>query len=36
VGNVGTAKSKVEAFTAAGVTVADKPSDIPRLLKARL
>lgn len=36
VGNVGTAKSKVEAFTAAGVSVADKPSDIPRLLKARL
>jgi succinyl-CoA synthetase alpha subunit len=36
VGNVGTAKSKVEAFTVAGVTVADKPSDIPRLLKARL
>ncbi|MBM4445447.1 MAG: succinate--CoA ligase subunit alpha [Chloroflexi bacterium] len=36
VGNVGTAKSKVEALTEAGVTVADKPSDIPRLLKARL
>ena len=36
VGNVGTAKSKVEAFMAAGVTVADKPSDIPRLLRARL
>jgi succinyl-CoA synthetase alpha subunit len=32
-GNVGTAKSKIEAFTAAGVPVADKPSDIARLLK---
>ncbi len=32
-GNVGTAKSKIEAFTAAGVPVADKPSDIAKLLK---
>jgi len=30
---VGTAKSKIEAFTAAGVPVADKPSDIAKLLK---
>jgi succinyl-CoA synthetase alpha subunit len=33
-GNVGTAKSKIDAFAAAGVPVADKPSDIARLLKA--
>lgn len=33
-GNVGTAKSKIDAYTAAGVPVADKPSDIARLLKA--
>ncbi len=32
-GNVGTAKSKIDAFTAAGVPIAEKPSDIPRLLK---
>jgi len=32
-GNVGTAKSKIDAFTAAGVPVADKPSDIAKLLK---
>jgi len=32
-GNVGTAKSKIEAFTTAGVPVADKPSDIAKLLK---
>jgi len=31
-GNVGTAKSKIDAFTNAGVTVADKPSDIAKLL----
>jgi len=31
-GNVGTAKSKIDAFTAAGVPIAEKPSDIPRLL----
>ncbi len=32
-GNVGTAKSKIDAFTAARVPVAEKPSDIPRLLQ---
>jgi succinyl-CoA synthetase alpha subunit len=32
VGSVGTAKSKIDAFTAAGVPVAEKPSDIARLL----
>ena len=32
-GNVGTAKSKIDAFTAAGVPVAEKPSDIAKLLK---
>ena len=32
-GNVGTAQSKVEALEAAGVPVADKPSDIARLLR---
>lgn len=31
-GNVGTAKSKIEAFAAAGVPVAEKPSDTARLL----
>ena len=31
-GNVGTAKSKIDSLTAAGVPVAEKPSDIPRLL----
>ncbi len=31
-GNVGTAKSKIDAFTTAGVPVAEKPSDIARLL----
>jgi len=31
-GGAGTARSKVEAFAAAGVAVADKPSDVPRLL----
>lgn len=31
-GNVGTAKSKIDAFNRAGVPVAEKPSDIPRLL----
>jgi succinyl-CoA synthetase alpha subunit len=36
VGTVGTAKSKVEAFAAAGVSVAEKPSDIARLLKTKL
>ena len=32
-GNAGTAKSKIEAFAAAGVPVAEKPSDIVGLLK---
>ncbi len=36
VGTVGTAKSKIDALVAARVSVAEKPSDIPRLLKARL
>lgn len=31
-GNVGTAKSKIAAFVAAGVSVVDKPSDIARSL----
>ena len=31
-GNVGTAKSKIDSCTAAGIPVAEKPSDIPRLL----
>ncbi|MFC1950408.1 succinate--CoA ligase subunit alpha [Chloroflexota bacterium] len=31
-GNVGTAKSKIEAFTNARVPVAEKPSDVARLL----
>lgn len=31
-GSAGTAKSKIEAFTTAGVAIAEKPSDIPRLL----
>ena len=32
-GKTGTASSKIEAFTKADVPVAEKPSDIPRLLK---
>jgi succinyl-CoA synthetase alpha subunit len=32
-GNVGTAKSKIDAFATAGVEVAEKPSDIAKLLK---
>jgi succinyl-CoA synthetase alpha subunit len=35
-GNTGTPQSKVAAFEAAGVPVADRPSDIPRLLAERL
>jgi succinyl-CoA synthetase alpha subunit len=31
-GNMGTAQSKIDAFIAAGVVVADKPSDIVKLL----
>jgi len=34
-GNVGTAKSKIDAFTDAGVPVAEKPSDIVKLLELR-
>ena len=33
-GNTGTAKGKVEALREAGAAVADKPSDVPRLLMA--
>ena len=32
-GSTGTAAAKIEAFTAAGVPVAEKPSDVARLLK---
>ena len=32
-GTMGTAKSKMEAFSACGVPVAEKPSDVPRLLQ---
>jgi succinyl-CoA synthetase alpha subunit len=35
-GNFGTAQSKIAAFEAAGVPVAERPSDIPRLLAGRL
>ena len=35
-GNTGTPESKVAAFTAAGVPVADRPSEIPQLLAKRL
>jgi len=35
-GNAGTPESKVAAFTAAGVPVADRPSQIPELLARRL
>jgi succinyl-CoA synthetase alpha subunit len=35
-GKMGTASSKVEAFQAAGVPVADRTSDIPRLVNAAL
>ena len=35
-GNFGTAQSKIEAFRAAGVPVAERPSEIPGLLAARL
>ena len=35
-GGKGTAEAKVEAFRGAGVPVADKPDDIPGLLKVRL
>jgi succinyl-CoA synthetase alpha subunit len=32
-GTMGTAKSKIDAFSANGIPVAEKPSDIPRLLE---
>jgi succinyl-CoA synthetase alpha subunit len=32
-GSTGTAKSKIDAFTTVGVPVAEKPSDIVKLLK---
>ncbi len=35
-GNTGTPESKVKAFEAIGAPVADRPSDIPRLLAERL
>jgi succinyl-CoA synthetase alpha subunit len=35
-GNFGTAQSKIAAFQAAGVPVADRPSEIPALLSKRL
>ena len=35
-GNFGTPASKIEAFAAAGVPVADRPSDIPRLVAEQL
>jgi len=35
-GKTGTPQSKVEAFEAAGVPVADRPSDIPKLLSKRI
>ena len=35
-GSFGTPQSKIAAFQAAGVPVADRPSDIPRLLSERL
>ncbi len=34
-GTMGTAKSKIDAFNAHGIPVAEKPSDIPRLLESR-
>ena len=35
-GNFGTPQSKIAAFQAANVPVADRPSDIPRLLAERM
>jgi succinyl-CoA synthetase alpha subunit len=35
-GKAGTAQSKIEAFKEAGVAVAEKPSDVARLLTERL
>jgi len=35
-GRAGTAQSKIDAFMEAGVVVAEKPSDVARLLAERL
>lgn len=35
-GNMGTAKSKIDSLTEAGISVAEKLSDIPKLLQAKL
>ena len=35
-GNVGTAKSKIDAFTSAGVPVAEKPSDVAKMLRINI
>ncbi|RLE53887.1 MAG: succinate--CoA ligase subunit alpha, partial [Candidatus Methanomethylicota archaeon] len=35
-GTSGTAESKIKAFNRAGVPVAEKPSDVPKLLKSML
>jgi succinyl-CoA synthetase alpha subunit len=35
-GTLGTAKSKIEAFAAAGISVAEKPSDVTRILTQKL
>ena len=35
-GSAGTAQSKIDAFAAAGVPVAEKPSDIVKLLKLKM
>ena len=35
-GTLGTAKSKIEAFAAAGISIAEKPSDITRILMKTL
>jgi succinyl-CoA synthetase alpha subunit len=35
-GSAGTAESKIEAFTSAGVPVAEKPSDIAQLLRRQI
>jgi succinyl-CoA synthetase alpha subunit len=36
IGTLGTAKSKIEAFAAAGISIAEKPSDITRILMKKL
>jgi succinyl-CoA synthetase alpha subunit len=35
-GTLGTARNKIEAFTTAGIEVAEKPSDITRILVEKL